>query len=219
MERLNVPFESKYLEVIVNEPTNAAATILLAHGAGAGMDHFFMHYVANALLERHIRVVRYNFPYITEGKKFTGSPNRNIAAWAAIVEWALPQFQSPLYLAGKSYGGRMASHLAANHPEKPIAGLIYIGFPLHAPGKPSIDRANHLAQIRIPQLFLQGTNDALAEIHLISSVVKNTQNGRLVEVPEADHSFKVKGKKHETAIQQLAEDVLTWLPLKKNTLN
>lgn len=214
MEPLKVPFEDKYLEARVNKTRNAIATILLAHGAGAGMDHSFMEILTDALVKRQMNVVRFNFPYITERKKFTGSPKQNIDAWSAILSWAGIQFPNPIYIAGKSYGGRMASHLAAEYSNLPIQGIIYFGFPLHAPSKPSTDRANHLEEVNYPQLFLQGTNDALADIRLIRQKVPTLPRATLIEHSEADHSFKQKGKKQGLVLEELAEDVLTWLPVK-----
>jgi len=214
MEPIQVPFEDKYLEVRLNEANEAVATIVLAHGAGAGMDHSFMQMFTDELILRRVNVVRFNFPYITEKKRFTGSPQRNIRAWSTVLSWAVSRYDPPIYVAGKSYGGRMVSHLAAEKENLKISGIIYVGFPLHAPGKPSTERAQHVAAIRYPQLFLQGTNDALADIRLIRKLMPTLPDAKLKEYEDADHSFKQKGKKHATVIQHLAEDVVTWLPVK-----
>jgi hypothetical protein len=215
MEYHQLPFDQSSLELAIHTSQDSKATILLAHGAGAGMEHPFMRSLAEALHKYDFNVVRFNFPYVSEKRKFTGSPARNIAAWKTVVEWALLNFTTPLFLAGKSYGGRMASHLLAQFPQKDIKGVVYFGFPLHAPGKESKDRANHLIAIPQPQLFLQGTKDTLANISLIREVTSVIPQAKLIELSGADHSFKLKGKKAMESIELLAHEVLSWALNKK----
>lgn len=175
-----------------NEAKEPVAVVVLAHGAGAGMDHPFMKTMAEKLADKAITVVRFNFPYMDAGKKFPGSPKTNIAAWGDILDEVSAKYPDlPLFMAGKSYGGRMGSHLLAQEPNRPVKGIIYLGFPLHAPGKDSKDRAAHLGDVKVPQLFLQGTRDKLANIDMMREVVGELSHATLVEIEDGDHSFKV----------------------------
>ena len=190
-ERLKIDDKIGEISYLSSSPSSATHTLILAHGAGAGMEHSFMNHVANALAENNIRVIRFNFPYKERGRKMPGSPKEAILAYKVFIQNMLERFPSePMIVSGKSYGGRMASHVMTENPQLPISGIVYFGFPLHAPGKPSLSRADHLSEIDIPQLFLQGTNDALANIDLIEKVVKNQKKGELIKFEEADHSFK-----------------------------
>lgn len=205
----------------LSETTNPKYILTLAHGAGAGMTHPFLFQLSQKLADRGAIVVRFNFPYKEEGKKLPGSPKPNIETINKISTLCQEKFPDfPIYLGGKSYGGRMSSHFVAENPEAPINGLIYFGFPLHSPGKPDMKRAEHLFQIKIPQLFLQGTNDALADIHLISEIVNKISQTTLVKFENADHSFKVPRKLNGKSIDNMIEDLATtadlWI---KNHLN
>ena len=172
-------------------PSKATAMLTLAHGAGAGMDHIFMVQLATALAEAGIATFRFNFPF-AEGKK--GRPDTPAVAHQTI-EAAIGKAQEicpslPLFVAGKSFGGRMSSqYLAANYPAA-VKGIIFYGFPLHPAGKPSTDRAEHLKTVKVPMLFLQGTKDTLATWDLIESVCKSLKKATLVKLEGADHSFK-----------------------------
>jgi predicted alpha/beta-hydrolase family hydrolase len=190
-EKLKIDDKVGEISYLISAPSATTRTLILAHGAGAGMEHSFMNHVANALAEKNIRVIRFNFPYKERGRKMPGSPKEAILAYKVFIQNMLERFPSePMILSGKSYGGRMASHVVAENPQLPLSGIVYFGFPLHAPGKPSMNRADHLTEIDIPQLFLQGTNDALANIDLIEKVVKNQNKGELIRFEGADHSFK-----------------------------
>jgi predicted alpha/beta-hydrolase family hydrolase len=176
-------------------PAKPICVLSLAHGAGANMDHIFMETLATKLAEEGVATLRFNFPF-TENKK--GRPDSPAVAHQAIkaaIEKAHELFPKlPLFVAGKSFGGRMSSqYLSANHDET-VSGLIFYGFPLHQPGNPSVERAEHLKQVKVPMLFLQGTRDALATIALIEKVVKPLKKAKLVKLEGADHSFKA-GKK------------------------
>ena len=163
----------------------------LAHGAGAGMNHLFMVALANALAEVDIATLRFNFPFV-EHKK--GRPDVPAVAYKTI-EAAIHNVRElfpvlPVFASGKSFGGRMSSqYLSANH-NNDVKGIIFYGFPLHAPGKPSIDRGEHLKEVKVPMLFLQGSRDALADYSLIESVCSSLPNATLVKIDGADHSFK-----------------------------
>lgn len=175
-----------------SESPNPAAVVIIAHGAGAGMHHPFMMEMANELCTKGFHVVRFNFPYMEQGRKSPGSPKKNIETWKLVIKHTAAQYPKlPMFLSGKSYGGRMASHLLAENTAASISGIIYFGFPLHAPGRDSIDRAAHLKDIALPQLFLQGEKDKLANIDLISEVTLKISEAQLIKIADADHSFHV----------------------------
>ena len=189
-------------------PPESKALLLLSHGAGAGMKHAFMEYLSERLSAHGIGTLRFNFAYMEKGKGPPDRPKKAHPVIAAAVQKALKYTEGRVLLAGgKSFGGRMMSQMAANGELQYIAGLIYYGFPLHAPGKPGIERAAHLSDIRIPQLFLQGTRDILASFDLIEQVCDQLGMAELVKIEGGDHSFKTlkrSGKTHEEAIEQLA---------------
>lgn len=169
--------------------------MLLAHGAGADMNHSFMQTFSDAIVHLHGLVVRFNFPYITRGRKLPGSQQEAVDAIDEMVKDIRRSYpELPLILCGKSYGGRMMSHWATNKLTPMIRGLIYLGFPLHATGKEGKERAAHLTGISIPQLFLQGTNDLLARADLLSEVIGTLQHAQLHSIRYADHSFKIPKK-------------------------
>lgn len=185
--------------------------LILAHGAGAGMEHSFMTKLSDELVLSGITVLRFNFPYIDAGRKSPGSPKPNVAAWNVVLDYAINQFDVPIFLSGKSYGGRMASHLLAENETSPVNGIIYFGFPLHAPGRDSKDRADHLAHVDTPQLFLQGTKDTLANPQLINEVCEGLKQAEIIMIEGGDHSFKVKGTKHDEVIRALATHTSKWV--------
>ncbi|KIC95788.1 alpha/beta family hydrolase [Flavihumibacter solisilvae] len=172
-------------------PEKPACIMTLAHGAGAGMNHTFMVNIAHSLAEAGIGTLRFNFPF-TENKK--GRPDTPAVAHQAIAAALMHAHDSypklPVFASGKSFGGRMSSQYLAAHPKPFVKGLIFYGFPLHPAGKPSTDRAEHLKEIKIPMLFLQGTKDELAKWDLIEPVCASLPTATLVKIEGADHSFK-----------------------------
>src|ERR1700694_2506203 len=174
-------------------PSGARACFVFAHGAGAGMTHEFMELVATGLYDRGIATLRYQFPYMESGSKRPDSPAvAHAAVRAAVTEAGRCCGGLPLIAGGKSFGGRMTSQAQAIAPLPDVRGLAFLGFPLHPAGKPSSDRAKHLADVKIPMLFLQGTRDALAELNLLEPVVKALGHvATLHLVKDADHSFHV----------------------------
>jgi len=211
MENLKIPSDVQPIEAIKTTAKNPIALLLLAHGAGAGMNHTFMENLATTLADFDIEVIRFNFAYMTSGKKFPGSPKATIQTWKDVIDWASVDVDLPIFIGGKSYGGRMASHALVENDFQKIYGVLYFGFPLHAPGRDSIKRADHLAQVTISQLFLQGTRDALANLDRIKHVIKPLKNATLTEIAGGDHSFKVKGAKPQDIISQLAETAAAWM--------
>jgi hypothetical protein len=172
-------------------PARPVCIFTLAHGAGAGMDHSFMETLAEALSKAGIGTLRFNFPFMENKKGKPDSPAiAHITIEAAIAKARELNPKLPLFVSGKSFGGRMSSQFLAAHPDSAVKGIIFYGFPLHPAGKPSTERADHLKELKIPMLFLQGSRDALAEWALIKSVCDSLRKATLVKLEGADHSFK-----------------------------
>ena len=190
-------------------PADGKCILTLAHGAGAGMNHSFMTALSESLAQTGIGTLRFNFPF-SENKK--GRPDVPAVAQATIAA-AIAKAQElspnlPVFAAGKSFGGRMSSQYLSMHPDSVVKGIIFYGFPLHAPGKPSTERAAHLKSVKVPMLFLQGTRDALAKWDLIESVCSGLPEATLIKIEGADHSFKA-GKMN--TVQILSKDTSDWV--------
>ncbi|GAA4330198.1 alpha/beta hydrolase [Variovorax defluvii] len=201
---------------LVQAPADPLACYVFAHGAGAGMRHAFMAAVAQGLAERGIATLRYQFPSMEAGRKRPDPPAVAHATVRAAVDQAARRFGAlPLYAGGKSFGGRMTSQAQALQPLPGVAGLVFVGFPLHPAGTPSTGRATHLTDVRVPMLFVQGTRDELAEIGHIRSVVSTLGRlATLLEIAEADHAFHVlrrSGRTDEDVLQQLLDGMAAWL--------
>jgi uncharacterized protein len=178
--------------------SSAIGAAALAHGAGAGIDHPFLAGAAAGLAEGGIGVLRFNFPYMEARRRVPDAARVLLDVWnEAITQLARRAARLPLVTAGKSMGGRMVSMLAASQGAAfRGAALVFFGYPLHPPGRTDRLRDEHLAGIRVPMVFLQGTRDALARLDLIEDVVRRLQPlARLHVVPGADHSFRVSGVK------------------------
>ena len=185
------------------------AILVLAHGAGAGMQHRFMTALSDALAARKIGSLRYNFLYMELGKKRPDVPAVAHKVVASALQKTHELFPAtPLFASGKSFGGRMSSQYLAKEQIDFVRGIIFYGFPLHPAGEPSIARAEHLSSIQIPMLFLQGSRDALAEKELIEGVTHNLPTATLKVFDKADHSFKA-GKKEY--IEELADATRQWI--------
>lgn len=169
------------------------ATVALAHGAGAGMTHPFLAGLSEALVEQGISVLRFVFPYVEAGRRMPGPAGHAVATWAGVQEWLAAEVPGPFVAAGKSYGGRMASVAAAEEVIAP-AGLVYLGYPLHPPGRPDKPRSEHLPAIAVPQLFVEGENDPFIDPReQFDEVIASCRNARVHEVAGGNHSFEVKG--------------------------
>jgi len=190
-------------------PPGAKCILALAHGAGAGMNHPFMVALANSLGETGIGTLRFNFPF-AENKK--GRPDVPAVAQATIEAAIAKAHQLspglPVFASGKSFGGRMSSQYVSTHPESLVKGIIFYGFPLHPPGKPSTERADHLKNVKVPMLFLQGTRDTLAQWDLIGSVCSSLPKATLIKIEGADHSFKAS---KTNTIEILSKDTNNWI--------
>jgi predicted alpha/beta-hydrolase family hydrolase len=181
------------ISALIDGPTKPKTCFVFAHGAGAGMNHSFMQAVADGLVERGIATLRYQFPYMEKGSKRPDSPAVAHATVRAAVVFAREHFPKTILIAGgKSFGGRMTSQAQALEPLEGVAGLAFLGFPLHPIGKPSTDRAAHLREIKVPMLFLQGTRDKLAELTLLQPLARELGRRVTLELfADADHSFHV----------------------------
>src|SRR5258705_8083445 len=204
------------VSALLDRPPKARACFVFAHGAGAGMTHPFMETVASGLRERGVATLRYQFPYMEKGSKRPDPPAvAQAAVRAAVAEAARRCPGLPLIAGGKSFGGRMTSQAQATGPLDGVHGLAFLGFPLHPAGKPSSDRAKHLADIKIPMLFVQGTRDSLAELKLLEPVVKKLgPTATLHRVEGADHSFHVparSGRNDGEAMNEILDAFAAWI--------
>lgn len=201
---------------ILQLPKQANAILVLAHGAGAGMRHKFLAAVAKGLAEREIATFRYQFAYMEAGRKRPDPPAKAVAAVRAAVakaEKLAPDL--PVFAGGKSFGGRMTSTAEAEAHMTGIIGLVFLGFPLHPPGKPSTERGAHLADVQVPMLFLQGTRDNFAEEALIRKTCKGLgKRAQLTLFDEADHSFhapKSSGRTDAQTMDAMLDEIADWI--------
>jgi len=178
-------------------PRGAVATLVVAHGAGAGMDHPFMAGFARAIAEHGVATLRFNFPYIERGRRSPDPEGVLRATWLAGFEDARSRSDGrPVLAGGKSLGGRIASMATADG--MPAAGLVFLGYPFHPPGKPERVRDDHLYRIAVPMLFIQGTADPFAKPEVVRKVLRKL--GRAAEhvpIEGGDHSFNVRGRKRD----------------------
>lgn len=188
--------------------TDCTGTFVFAHGAGAGMNHTFMQQLAEAVALAGLDVVRFEFPYMAAGRSAPGSASASEAAFRAVADEVRQTSRGPLILGGKSYGGRIASHIVAQG--YPAGGLVFVGYPLHPPGRPEKIRDAHLGDIAVPMLFLQGTRDAFATADLLHPTVKKLKTASLVEIEGGDHSFKVSRRPTGAVISELAGHICTF---------
>ena len=181
------------VSALLMRPDGAQACYVMAHGAGAGMRHASMEAIAAGLAVRGIATLRYQFPYMEQGSKRPDAPAlAQATVRAAVAEAAGACAGLPLIAGGKSFGGRMTSQAQARARLEGVKGLAFFGFPLHPAGKPSAERARHLADVSVPMLFLQGTRDALADTGLLKLVLRDLKDLAMLHLAEgADHSFHV----------------------------
>ena len=205
----------RHVGALLLRPADARCLYVFGHGAGAGMQHRFMAAASALLAERGIATLRYQFPYMEAGSRRPDSRGILLATVRAAVGAAADAAPDlPLLAGGKSMGGRMASQAAAEAPLSGVRGLVFFGFPLHPAGRPSIERADHLAKVRLPMLFLQGERDRLADIDLLRPVCAGLgDRATLHVVPDADHSFHVpkrSGRSDDQVLAELARVVTEW---------
>lgn len=174
---------------LLRRPESARFIYAMAHGAGAGSRHPFLAGMADALAVRDVATLRWDLPYMAAGRK---SPDRPEVAHASVRTAVARAAKTglPVIAGGKSFGGRMSSQAQALAPMPGVVGLVFLGFPLHPPGKPGTERADHLAAVKVPMLFLQGTRDEFAELRLLEPVVASLPTATLVTFAGADHGFR-----------------------------
>ena len=197
-------------------PKGAHALYVLAHGAGAGMNHPFMATIAALLAERGVATLRYQFPYMEKGARRPDPPKvAEATVRAAVAEAARLAPRLPLFAGGKSFGGRMTSQAEAAAHMDGVKGLAFLGFPLHPPGAPADTRGAHLADVGIPMLFLQGTRDEFADLGLLQPLVRKLgSKATLHLVDDANHSFRVPartGRKEADVMAELADALAEWI--------
>ncbi len=205
--QLKIPVGEEQVSGLLLRPIGAKALYLFAHGAGAGMAHRAMESNARGLAERGIATLRYNFRYMEKSSKRPDPPKiAHVAVRGAAAEAMRLAPDLPLFAGGRSFGGRMTSQSQAEEPIPGVRGLIFLGFPLHPAGKPGIERAEHLARVRVPMLFVSGDHDALADLNLLNHVVEGLgELATLHVVCGADHSFKVPASRGRTSADAEAE--------------
>lgn len=196
-------------------PDDARMLYVMAHGAGAGMRHDFMERAARALADRGVATLRYQFPYMEAGRRRPDAPAiAHATVRAAVAAGCSERPDLPIIAGGKSYGGRMTSQAMTDRPLEGVRALAFLGFPLHPSRRPSTERAAHLADVRVPMLFLQGTRDDLADLELMRAACQALgERAALHAVEGADHSFKVlkrSGRTDEQVLSELADTLSTW---------
>jgi len=203
------------VSALLVRPKNSRWLLVLAHGAGAGMTHPFMEKLSDELRAVGVATFRYQFPYMEQRRGVPDSPAVLTATVSAAVRAAKDAASDlPLLAGGKSMGGRMTSQAAAQHPLDGVRGLVFFGFPLHPPNRPGTKRADHLAEVTIPMLFLEGTRDTFADLDLLRPICsKLGPQATLHIIESADHSFHVLKKAKRTdadVLRELAETTVSW---------
>lgn len=214
-EILTIPVDGETVSGLLLRPSGANALLVLGHGAGAGMRHPFMEAVSHRLAGRGVATLRYQFPYMEKRLGRPDSPAVATATVRAACELARARAGDlPLLAGGKSFGGRMTSTAQSEAPLPGVRGLVFLGFPLHAPKRPAIGRGEHLDRVTIPMLFLQGTRDDLADLGLIREVTGRLGPRAALHIVEgADHSFGVlkrSGRTGDEVLDELAGATAEW---------
>lgn len=204
------------VSALLARPVPARALLVLAHGAGAGMEHPSMQLIAAGLADRGVATLRYQFPYMErKSRRPDPPPLCHATVRAAVAEATRLAPDLPLIAGGRSFGGRMTSQAQALAPLSRVRGLLFLAFPLHPAGRPGTERAAHLQEVGVPMLFIQGTRDELAEITLLRPLVESMgARATLHALEDADHSFHVparSGRKDDDVREDLLDAVCTWL--------
>jgi uncharacterized protein len=203
---------------LLQSAPGARASYVMAHGAGAGMTHPFLADIAVGLAQRGITTLRYQFPYMEQGSRRPDSPKlAQAAVRAAVLEASRLVPELPLFVGGKSFGGRMSSQAQAASPLPGVRGLVFLGFPLHPPGQPLDQRGKHLFDVQIPMLFLQGSRDEFANLQLLQGLTGRLgARATLRLFQDADHSFHVPartGRKDAEVKIELLDALAEWINL------
>ncbi len=213
--RFEATRSSGEVSALLLRPAGARSLLAFAHGAGAGMRHAFMESMAEHLAQNAIATFRYQFPYMEAGRRGPNpTPILKKTVRSAVAAAAEAADGLPLYVGGKSMGGRMTSLAASEEPLPGVQGLVFFGFPLHAVGKPSSERGEHLRAVSVPMLFLQGTRDRLADLELLVPILEDLgKRATLHVVDDGDHSFHVpkrSGRTDDEVQAELASVVAGW---------
>lgn len=197
---------------LLERPRGAKALYVLAHGAGAGMRHKFMEALVPRLADRDVATLRYQFPYMEKGGRRPDSRKVLLASVRAAAAFGVKSARGlPVFAGGKSMGGRMTSLAASEEALPGVQGIVFVGFPLHAAGRDGVERADHLQDVRVPMVFLQGTRDSLAELDSIKAVAKGLgKRGKIHVVEGGDHSFHVlkrSGRTDDEVLDEIAEQI------------
>jgi predicted alpha/beta-hydrolase family hydrolase len=208
--------DTQEVSAVIVAPPDPTACYVMAHGAGAGMAHPFMASFALGLAARGTASLRYQFPFMENGSKRPDRPAlAQTAVRAAVVEAGRRLPSVPLIAGGKSFGARMSSQAQAEAALPGVAGLAFVGFPLHPAGKPSVERAAHLSDVKIPMLFLQGTRDGLADLALLKPTVAALgSSANLMLIEGADHAFHVlarSGRTDPEALSEMLDAFIDWV--------
>jgi predicted alpha/beta-hydrolase family hydrolase len=201
------------MSLTVYTASRPAAALVLAHGAGAGQKSAWMVKAAQALAERDVTCATFDFPYITAGRKVPDRAPVLEDQWRKVLEQARKTFGSvPLFIGGKSMGGRIASHIAAQGVQD-VRGIVFFGYPLHPPGRPDQRRDEHLPRIAKPMLFVQGSADTFGNEAEITALLPSLQHATLHIVRGGDHSFKVPGgaKAQQPAFDEAMNAATAWM--------
>lgn len=215
-QALSIAVGEERVSALALLPLQPKAAYVLAHGAGAGMTHPFLEAAARGLFERGVATLRFQFPAMERGSKRVDTPKVAQAAVRAAVAEAARRFAGlPLFAGGKSFGGRMSSQAQAQAPLEDVRGLAFLGFPLHAAGRPSAERAAHLDRVKIPMLFLQGSRDDLAHLELLEPAIASLgARATLVVLADADHAFHVparSGRKDDDVLAEALDALARWI--------
>jgi len=203
------------VSALLLRPDGARCVLVLAHGAGAGMQHKWMEEIAQKLAGRGVATLRYQFPYMEKGNKAPdaeGKLTETVRAAVAAAKQCAGDL--PLFAGGKSMGGRMTSLAAAKEALDGVRGLVFFGFPLHAAGKPSAARGEHLVNVAVPMLFLQGSRDTLADLKLLKPLCRRLgKRAELFVIDGGDHSFHVlksSGRSDDEVLDEAARKAAAW---------
>lgn len=204
------------VSAILLQPPSAQCLLVLAHGAGAGMNHPFMTAIANELAAAGVASFRFQFPYMEQRRRVPDRPPVLTATVQAAIQAASKVAPNlPLFAGGKSLGGRMTSLAASEGRLDNVRGLVFFGFPLHPPNQPGTKRAGHLSEVKLPMLFLQGTRDALADLKLLRPILAKLGTQATLQVIDgADHSFhvlKTSGRTDKEVLNELTQSASDWM--------
>lgn len=218
MTEKNIRFAVQYageVSAVLLRPSSAECLLLMAHGAGAGMNHAFMAAMATELAAVKVATLRFQFPYMEQRRRIPDHATVLTATiFAAVHAGSETAPDLPLFAGGKSLGGRMTALAASQRPLGTVRGLVFFGFPLHPPNQPGTKRAERLGEVKLPMLFLQGSRDKLADLNLLRPICAELGARAALHIIEgADHSFhmlKSSGKTDASVLQELARTAGMW---------